>query len=62
MDEIKVGNKVMLNSEGPVMTVDEISRFGGKLKAVCQWFDEKHNLQKGRFDPQTLRKVEEPPE
>lgn len=51
--EIKKGDKVRLNSGGPVMTVGSFTLLGGRAK--CTWFDQ-GVLFKGTFTPEQLVK------
>lgn len=37
-EKIKIGDTVILNSGGPLMTVDNIGEYAGKTKARCVWF------------------------
>lgn len=50
MNEIKVGDKVILKSGGPIMTVQEIGDYtmtgGPEEGALCVWFDGKKPMDK----------------
>jgi uncharacterized protein YodC (DUF2158 family) len=46
-----VGDRVQLQSGGPIMTVDEIGPDG----VLCQWFGGNTKLEYGTFKPQALK-------
>lgn len=50
-NEIKVGDKVSLNSGGPAMTVNSIRGD----EATCEWFDKEHKLSKENFKLTSLK-------
>lgn len=54
-NEFKVGDKVTLKSDSPVMTVNEVlhSSYDNSITIRCQWFAGA-KLQGGAFDPETL--------
>jgi uncharacterized protein YodC (DUF2158 family) len=54
MDEIKVGDVVVLKSGGPDMTVVEVQ---GE-EVVCQWFAKKEVVESGKFSQSSLDKKE----
>jgi uncharacterized protein YodC (DUF2158 family) len=60
MSEIKKGDRVILKSGGPVMTVQNIGDYsesaGIKDGALCAWFDEKTPKEKV-FDLAALQKA-----
>ena len=51
--DLKVGDKVMLKSGGPVLVVAKID---GDL-IECLWFDDDADLQSSTFPPETLKEV-----
>jgi uncharacterized protein YodC (DUF2158 family) len=42
--EFKVGDVVQLKGGGPVMTIEEIEKYGGEDKAKCVWLDGKKKI------------------
>jgi uncharacterized protein YodC (DUF2158 family) len=61
MSDIKAGDTVMLNSGGPVMTVDRIgpnpADAGATKLAYCQWFEDRQ-LRRDTFPVTSLRHAE----
>lgn len=53
MESIRKGDKVQLNSGGPVMSVRSFTLIGGRAK--CTWFDQ-GILCEGTFTPEQLVK------
>lgn len=49
---IQAGDTVMLKSEGPIMTVEEVDG----IFALCKWF-EKGQLSESKFYKTSLKKV-----
>ncbi|HDO1316299.1 YodC family protein [Aeromonas veronii] len=60
MADFKIGDRVRLNSGGPVMTICDGKSASGKL--LCMWFELKHAATPfdAYFHPNTLQKFEEP--
>lgn len=56
MDEIKIGDVVLLKSGGPNMTVEKIQ---DNDLADCLWFDQDKNLQRNTFSLNVLKKRKE---
>ena len=52
-ESFQPGDRVMLKSGGPVMTVTEL--IDGKV--WCQWFDNKQELKENAFMPHALTKA-----
>ena len=55
-NEWKVGDRVQLNSGGPIMTVDSFTTLG----VLCQWFVEGKKLEWGTFQAAALRSPPSP--
>ena len=52
MDALKVGDEVVLNSGGPIMTLDFFDENG---RATCKWFTTDHQkVHFGSFDVASL--------
>jgi len=57
-ENFKVGNKVVLNSGGPVMTVKSVESTPLSVRYWCQWFAGK-KLEQGQFPQDSLEPVPE---
>lgn len=58
MNQFNIGDKVILKSDGPTMTIEEYDENFGQY--ICRWFDSKGNIQQGMFKPETLKFYEPP--
>jgi len=58
MEKYVVGDIVQLKSGGPRMTVEENS--STTTYVVCQWFAG-NKLERGTFQPESLKKVQDEP-
>lgn len=63
MNKIKKGEKVQLNSGGPIMTVASIGDYSltgsGDVSALCVWFDGNKPIERV-FDLETLAIYKDP--
>ena len=58
-----VGDKVILKSGGPAMTVIGSSLYKGRIEVWCRWYDEKSGRYEARyFEVEALELYEEPKE
>lgn len=54
--QLKAGDVVRLNSDGPWMTASHTILRGSQDVWICLWFDENKALQWGEFHPMSLTK------
>lgn len=57
-EKFKVGNKVALNSGGPVMTVKSVDSTPVSVRYWCQWFAGK-KLEQGQFPQESIKPMPE---
>ena len=55
---MQVGDRVVLKSGGPVLTVYDLDRYNGRMLAEVRWFDDTGKLIKDHLPPDALKAVE----
>jgi uncharacterized protein YodC (DUF2158 family) len=55
MDEVKIGEVVMLNSGGPEMTVVATEKIDGVEMISCEWFDKEKKVRRHGFPIMSLK-------
>jgi uncharacterized protein YodC (DUF2158 family) len=56
--EFQKGQKVVLKSGGPVMTVIRVEKDEAGTHVFCDWFTKSHTRKSGHFPPEALDFVE----
>ena len=58
MEELKIGDVVILKSGSPPMTIEEICDYSGdvEISALCSWFDSNKKPQQKNFILKALMK------
>ena len=57
-EKFEKGQKVKMNSGGPIMTVRWCEDEYGEMTAFCEWFDSKNELKSGKFAATSLVEAE----